>query len=99
MSEDKGQWAEVAEDGIAPTDDDDGTTGRTTGDDRPATAGHRPLAGDDADATTERTRPDAGGRRARSQGRGREAQPTLRDAPAVAGELEDPEVLAHAPGR
>lgn len=54
MSEDKGQWAEVADEGIAPTDDDDGTTGRTTGDDTPATAEGIDLsAGDDADATTD----------------------------------------------
>jgi hypothetical protein len=54
MDEDKGQWAEVADEGIAPTDDDDGTTGRTTGDDTPATAEGIDLsAGDDADATTD----------------------------------------------
>ena len=54
MGENKGEWAEVAEDGIAPTDDDDGTTGRTTGDDSPATAEGIDLsAGDDADATTD----------------------------------------------
>ena len=52
MNENKGEWAEVAEEGIAPTDDDDGTTGRTTGDDSPATAEGIDLsAGDDADAT------------------------------------------------
>ena len=51
---DKGEWAEVAEEGIAPTDDDDGTTGRTTGDDSPATAEGIDLsAGDEADATTD----------------------------------------------
>ena len=54
MDENKGEWAEVAEEGIAPTDDDDGTTGRTTGDDTPATAEGIDLsAGDDADATTD----------------------------------------------
>jgi hypothetical protein len=53
METDKGEWAEVAHEGIAPTDDDDGTTGRTTGDDAPATAEGIDLsAGDDADATT-----------------------------------------------
>lgn len=52
MESSKGEWAEVAEEGIAPTDDDDGTTGRTTGDDSPATAeGIDLTAGDDADAT------------------------------------------------
>jgi hypothetical protein len=52
MEEHKGEWAEVAQEGIAPTDDDDGTTGRTTGDDSPATAeGIDLTAGDDADAT------------------------------------------------
>lgn len=54
MDENKGEWAEVAEEGIAPTDDDDGTTGRTTADDTPATAEGIDLgAGDDADATTD----------------------------------------------
>ena len=54
MESSKGEWAEVAEEGIAPTDDDDGTTGRTTGDDSPATAEGIDLsAGDDADATTD----------------------------------------------
>ena len=53
MESSTGEWAEVAEEGIAPTDDDDGTTGRTTGDDSPATAeGIDLTAGDDADATT-----------------------------------------------
>ena len=53
MEEHKGDWAEVAQEGIAPSDDDDGTTGRTTGDDSPATAeGIDLTAGDDADATT-----------------------------------------------
>ena len=63
MESSKGEWAEVAEEGIAPTDDDDGTTGRTTGDDSPATAEGIDLsAGDDADATTDRERgPDAEG--------------------------------------
>lgn len=52
MESNKGEWAEVAEEGIAPTDDDDGTTGRVTGDDTPATAEGIDLsAGDDADAT------------------------------------------------
>ena len=38
MDEDKGPWAEIAEDGIAPTSEDDAAvTGETTGDDTPAT--------------------------------------------------------------
>ena len=54
MESSKGEWAEVAEEGIVPTDDDDGTTGRTTGDDSPATAEGIDLsAGDEADATTD----------------------------------------------
>ncbi|MDA0179040.1 hypothetical protein OJ997_01940 [Solirubrobacter phytolaccae] len=55
MDENKGEWAEVADEGIVPSDtDDDGTTGRTTGDDSPATAEGIDLsAGDDADATTD----------------------------------------------
>ncbi len=55
MDENKGEWAEVAEEGIVPTDDDDETTtGRTTGDDSPATAEGIDLeAGDEADATTD----------------------------------------------
>ena len=52
MHENKGEWAEVAEEGIAPSGDDDGTTGRVTGDDSPATAEGIDLdAGDEADAT------------------------------------------------
>ena len=70
MEEHKGEWAEVAEEGIAPTDDDDGTTGRTTGDDSPATAeGIDLTAGDDADATT-----DGGAERPAG------AEPDLKDA-------------------
>ena len=70
MEEHKGEWAEVAEEGIAPTDDDDGTTGRTTGDDSPATAeGIDLTAGDDADATT-----DGGAERPA------DAEPDLKDA-------------------
>jgi hypothetical protein len=53
MSEDKGEWAEVADEGIVPTSKDDAAiTGETTGDDTPATADGIDLtAGDDADAT------------------------------------------------
>jgi hypothetical protein len=53
MDEDKGQWAEVAEEGIAPTTPDDAAvTGETTGDDSPATSeGIDKTAGDNADAT------------------------------------------------
>ena len=56
MDEDKGQWAEVADDGIAPTTErgDEGITGEHTGDDTPATSeGIDLTAGDNADATTD----------------------------------------------
>jgi hypothetical protein len=59
MESSKGEWAEVADEGIAPTDDDDGTTGRVTGDDSPATAEGIDLsAGDEADATRDGGAPD-----------------------------------------
>ena len=56
MDEDKGQWAEVAEDGIAPAPGrgDENVTGEVTGDDSPATSeGIDKTAGDNADATTD----------------------------------------------
>ena len=56
MDEDKGQWAEVAEEGIVPAEKDDGRRDRR-GDRRrhPRDLGrHRPpRAGDNADATTD----------------------------------------------
>ncbi len=55
-TEDKGQWAEVAEEGIAPHSEDtgEGPEGRVTGDDSPATEDGIDLsAGDNADATTD----------------------------------------------
>ena len=62
MSEDKGEWAEVADEGIVDhpenTDDDrelgSEVTGAQTGDDRPATeTGIDLSAGDQADAVTD----------------------------------------------
>ena len=55
MDEDKGQWAEVADEGIVPTEKDDAdVTGEVTGDDTPATTDGIDLtAGDNADATTD----------------------------------------------
>jgi len=55
MDEEKGQWAEVAEEGIVPQDAEDAKyTGETTGDDTPATSeGIDETAGDNADATTD----------------------------------------------
>jgi hypothetical protein len=49
----KGEWAEVAEEGIVPVEDDDApVTGRTVGGDEPATdEGVDLSAGDNADAT------------------------------------------------
>jgi hypothetical protein len=64
--EDKGQWAETADEGVVPDalgedrlDDKEpqlrsAVTGATTGDDTPATSSGPDLsAGDDADATTD----------------------------------------------
>ena len=64
--EDKGQWAETADEGVVPDalgedrlDDEDpqlrtAVTGETTGDDTPATSSGIDLsAGDAADATTD----------------------------------------------
>ena len=55
MDEDKGQWAEVADEGIVPTETDDADlTGEVTGDDTPATSeGIDLTAGDNADATSD----------------------------------------------
>ena len=61
MDEDKGQWAEVAEEGIVPPSDDDGTTGRTTGDEPATDEGIDLSAGDNADATTDGGRSDPEG--------------------------------------
>ena len=51
-NEDKGEWAEVADEGIVPVEDDDAkVTGRTVGGDEPATEEGVDLsAGDNADA-------------------------------------------------
>ena len=55
MDEEKGEWAEVAEEGIVPVEKDDAdVTGEVTGDDTPATSEGIDLeAGDNADATTD----------------------------------------------
>jgi hypothetical protein len=55
MSEDKGEWAEVADEGIVPDelsdDDDSGPVGRRAESEEPATEeGIDPHAGDQADA-------------------------------------------------
>jgi hypothetical protein len=79
--EDKGEWAEVAEEGLVPPEDGadnpgedpelgSEVTGRTAADDEPATeAGIDPEGGDEADATTDGG-PDLEG----------DAEPDLRDA-------------------
>jgi hypothetical protein len=56
--EDKGEWAETADEGIVPdelgTDEDAAVLGRTTGSDEPATEEGVDLsAGDEADATSD----------------------------------------------
>ena len=59
--ENKGEWAETADEGVAPTEDGgpdpelgSSVLGRTTGSDEPATEGGIDLsAGDQADATTD----------------------------------------------
>ena len=56
--EDKGEWAETADEGIVPdelsSDEDSPVTGETTGNDEPATAEGIDLsAGDAADAVTD----------------------------------------------
>jgi hypothetical protein len=74
MSEDKGDWAETADEGIVPdelsSDEDAGYVGREAASDEPATEDGVDLsAGDEADATTQggQNRPD-------------DAEPDLRDA-------------------
>jgi len=57
-TEDKGEWAETADEGIVPdelgADEDAAVLGRTTGSDEPATEeGVDLTAGDDADATSD----------------------------------------------
>jgi hypothetical protein len=57
--EDKGEWAETADEGVVPDelgtgDEDHAVLGRTTGSDEPATQEGIDLsAGDDADATSD----------------------------------------------
>jgi hypothetical protein len=57
--EDKGEWAETAEEGVVPDElsreaEGDGPEGRVTGSDEPATEEGVDLsAGDDADATSD----------------------------------------------
>lgn len=57
--ENKGEWAETADEGVVPDElsreaEGDGPEGRTTGSDEPATeAGVDPGAGDRADATSD----------------------------------------------
>ena len=59
MEENKGEWAETADEGVVPDelgtgDEDDAVLGRTTGSDEPATEEGVDLsAGDDADATSD----------------------------------------------
>ena len=57
-TEDKGEWAETADEGVVPdelgADEDAAVLGRTTGSDEPATEDGVDLsAGDDADATSD----------------------------------------------
>ncbi len=57
-TEDRGEWAETADEGIVPdelgADEDAAVLGRTTGSDEPATEEGVDLsAGDDADATSD----------------------------------------------
>jgi hypothetical protein len=71
--EEKGEWAETADEGIVPQEDEGSEpeyTGRTAADDEPATeAGIDPEGGDEADATTDGG-PDVD----------EDAEPDLRDA-------------------
>ena len=58
MDENKGEWADTADEGIVPdelsADEDAPEVGRTTGDDAPATEeGIDRSAGDQADAVTD----------------------------------------------
>jgi hypothetical protein len=52
---DKGEWAEMADEGVVPAEESDAAVvGRTTGSDEPATEeGIDPSAGDSADAVTQ----------------------------------------------
>ena len=80
--EEKGEWAEVAEEGIVPDelsgDDESGPVGRRADSDEPATEeGLDPTAGDDADAVTD------GGPEV-PEG----VEPDLKDAAAAAREAE-----------
>ena len=78
--EDKGEWAETADEGVVPDelgtgDEDDAVLGRTTGSDEPATEEGVDLsAGDDADATSDGGVELPEGARARPQGRHGRAQ-------------------------
>ena len=82
MSEDKGEWAEVADEGIVPdelsSDDESGPVGRTAESQEPATEeGVDPHGGDEADAVTD------GGPEV-PEG----AEPDLKDVAAAAREQE-----------
>ena len=78
--EDKGEWAETADEGVVPDelgtgDEDDAVLGRTTGSDEPATEEGVDLsAGDDADATSDGGVELPEDARARPQGRHGRAQ-------------------------
>jgi hypothetical protein len=76
MDERKGEWAEVAQEGVAPVerDDDAAVTGETTGSNEPATSeGIDLTAGDDADATRDGGPPEPPD----------DAEPDLKDAPSA----------------
>jgi hypothetical protein len=75
MDEHKGEWAEVAEEGIVPVERDDAAvTGETTGSNEPATSeGIDLTAGDAADATEDGGPPEPPG----------DAEPDLKDAPSA----------------
>ena len=79
--DDKGEWAEVADEGIVPDelsdDDASGPVGRTAGSDEPATEeGIDPHGGDEADAVRD------GGPEVP------DAEPDLKDVAAAAREQE-----------
>jgi hypothetical protein len=75
MDEHKGEWAEVAEEGIAPVEHDDApVTGETTGSKEPTTSeGIDLTAGDHADATADGGPPEPPA----------DAEPDLKDAPSI----------------
>ena len=80
--DEKGQWAEVADEGIVPDElsdeDESGPVGRTAETDEPATEeGIDPGAGDNADATRD------GGAEPPA-----DAEPDLKDVAAAAREAE-----------